>query len=59
MGENTFRGKTPKELGIILNVLDELRDTVEMTEAEDAAVRVAMECVAQVMNRLLNGEAVS
>lgn len=59
MSENTFRGKTPKEWGIILNVLDELRDTVEMTEAEDAAVRASMECVALVMNRLLNGEAVS
>lgn len=41
-----------------LNCLCELRDSVLLSEAENGAMKVAIQCVTEIMNRMLDGKKV-
>ena len=56
--ERKFCGYDWEKLRQVLNCLCDLEDTVLMTEEEDEAMHMAVQCVTEIMNRMLDGKKV-
>lgn len=54
----TFRGLDQKEIADTLNDLLELKQDIVFTETEKNTLWFAAECVAQIFNRMLDGEGI-
>lgn len=54
----TFRGLDQKEIADTLNDLLELKQDTLFTETEKNTLWFAAECVAQILNRMMDGEGI-
>ena len=56
--ERKFCGNSWDDLSKVLDSLCELEDSVLLTEKEDEAMHVAIQCVTEIMNRMKDGKKV-
>lgn len=54
MTDRRFIGKSYEDMERILTVLCELEDDTVLTEEEQAAMGMAIQCVTEVMNRMVD-----
>lgn len=54
----TFRGLSQREMAEALNGLLALKEDTMFTECEKTVLWIAAECVAQILNRQLDGEGI-
>lgn len=50
--EKTFRGLNWDEMGTVLNTLCDIDNDILFSDEEQKAIDVAVQCVAQIMNRM-------
>lgn len=56
--ERRFCGKSWDDLNEVLDSLCELEDSVLLSDAEDEAMEIAIQCVTEIMNRMQDGKRV-
>lgn len=50
--EHTYCGKTWEQMNRVLDIVCELEDRIEMTDEEQEAFDIAIQCITTVMNRM-------
>lgn len=57
--KRTFCGKSWSDMGEVLNTMCNLEDDIDLTDKENDCFNIAIQCITQIMNRMIDGKEIN